>query len=244
VTGEDAKLEVIRKLLAKAERAATPDEATAYNTKAAEMMARHGVDAAMLAASGVTEDRIGELRIAMTDPYSTEKCQLANSVGAALGCKTLRHPGYRRGTVDAVTMFGFESDLQRAEVLFTSLLLQATRQVVTQRPPSWTGESTAAFRRTWLVGFSREVYRRLLDAERRATQQHDMTAPSAGHSAALVVANRHAVVDARFGEQYPGLRAGRRRTLTGSGFRLGAAAGRQADLGGPRLANKRRELGP
>ena len=193
MAGEDAKLEVIRKLLAKAERAATPDEAIAYNSKAAEMMARHGVDAAMLAASGATEDRIGERRIVMTDPYSMEKSQLANCVGAALGCRSIRHPGARRGVVDAVTMFGFESDLQRAEMLFTSLLLQATRQVVTQRPPAWSGESTAAFRRSWLVGFSKAVYRRLSRAERQAAERHDAPAASAGTSAALVVADRHAV---------------------------------------------------
>ena len=59
---EDQKLEVIRKLLAKAERAATAQEATAYNAKAAEMMARHGVDTALLAATGAKQDRITERR--------------------------------------------------------------------------------------------------------------------------------------------------------------------------------------
>ena len=39
MSGGDQKLEVIRELLAKAEKAATPDEASAYNAKAAEMMA-------------------------------------------------------------------------------------------------------------------------------------------------------------------------------------------------------------
>lgn len=48
MTASEAKLEIIRKLLAKAERAATPAEADAYNEKAAELMARHGVDAAVL----------------------------------------------------------------------------------------------------------------------------------------------------------------------------------------------------
>ncbi|MGH3616264.1 MAG: DUF2786 domain-containing protein [Pseudonocardia sp.] len=69
----EQKPEVIRKLLANAERAATPDETDAYNTKAADLMARHGIDAAMVAAGGDTRDVIGSRRIAMTDPYSTEK---------------------------------------------------------------------------------------------------------------------------------------------------------------------------
>src|SRR6478609_200555 len=103
--GSDQKLEVIRKLLAKAEKAATPEEASAYNAKAA----------------------LGERRIALTDPYSQEKAQLAGLIGRALGCRAVRHPGYGRGQILAVTIFGYESDLQRTEVLFTSLLLQATR---------------------------------------------------------------------------------------------------------------------
>ena len=136
----DQKLEVIRKLLAKAERAATAAEADAYNTKAAEMMARHGVDAAMVeSASGEVHDRIGSRRIGMTDPYSREKALLANGVASAMGCRTVLHPGVARGQIEALTVMGFESDLRRVEVVFTSLLLQATKAVVRQRPPSWSG---------------------------------------------------------------------------------------------------------
>jgi hypothetical protein len=145
VSDGDQKLEVIRNLLAKAEKAATPEEASAYNGKAAEMMARHGVSEAMLAATGVKQDALGERRIPLADPYSQEKAQLAGLIGRALGCRAVRHPGYGRGQIIAVTIFGYESDLQRTEVLFTSLLLQATRDVVNQRPPAWTGESTARF---------------------------------------------------------------------------------------------------
>jgi hypothetical protein len=71
--GGDQKLEVIRKLLAKAEKAATAEEASAYNAKAAQMMARHGVDDAMLAATGVKQDALGERRIALADPTPTRR---------------------------------------------------------------------------------------------------------------------------------------------------------------------------
>lgn len=239
---EDQKLEVIRKLLAKAERAATVQEATAYNAKAAEMMARHGVDTALLAATGAKQDWITERRIAMTDPYSTEKSQLASWVGSALGCKGVRHPGARRGTVEGITLFGYESDLQRAEMLFTSLLLQATRQVVTQRPPYWSDESTTAFRRTWLVGFAREVHRRLASAEHAAAERHESAAPSQGPSVALVLADRRTAVETAFEQQFSGLRKARPRRLSGSGFASGADAGRRADLGGGRLAGSRWQL--
>ena len=147
MSGDDQKLETIRKLLAKAERASTAEEAEAFNAKAAAMIARHGVDEAMLAATGARQDKISERRIALSDPYSQEKGQLAGLVGRALGCRAVVHPGHGRGQLTAVTIFGYESDLQRTEVLFTSLLVQATRELVRQRPPVGRTESTAAFRR-------------------------------------------------------------------------------------------------
>ena len=243
VSGGDQKLEVIRKLLAKAEKAATPEEASAYNAKAAQMMARHGVDEAMLAATGVKQDALGERRIPLTDPYSQEKAQLAGLIGHALGCRAVRHPGYGRGQIIAVTIFGYESNLQRTEVLFTSLLLQATRDVVHQRPPAWARESTAAFRRTWLSGFASEIYRRLTAAERAAADQHDAAAATAGPSAALVLADRRSVVERAFEERFTDLQKGRKRRLSGSGYGAGIAAGRRADVGGPRLRGARGQLG-
>lgn len=239
----EQKLEVIRKLLAKAERAATPGEADAYNTKAAELMARHGVDSAMLAAaSGNVADRIGERRIALTDPYSTEKAGLAGSIAGAMGCRAVRHLGRGRGQTAAVTVMGFESDLSRVELVFTSLLLQATRAVVRQRPPAWTGESTAAFRRTWLAGFTVEVSRRLEAAQKGAVAQHDAAAASGTASAALVLADRRTLVERAFQERFANLRAGRSRRLSGSGYSAGVEAGRRADVGQPRMSGARRAL--
>lgn len=242
----EQKLEVIRKLLAKAERAATPEEADAYNVKAAEMMARHGVDAAMVAArpNGGSRDEVGSIRLSMTDPYSTEKAQLAYGVARAMGCQLVQHVGHGRSRVDAVTVMGFRSDLQRVELTFTSLLLQATRSVVRQRPPEWSRESPAAFRRTYLVGFTNEVHRRLVAAERGAVEQHDATAHTGAPSAALVVADRRAIVDRAYGQQYGHLKAGRRRQLSGSGYRAGTEAGRRADVGQRRVGDHRRALGP
>ncbi|MDT7705391.1 MAG: hypothetical protein QOG20_998 [Pseudonocardiales bacterium] len=73
---------MIRKLLAKAERAATETEteAQAYNAKAAEPMARHGVDAALLAASGEQPD---------AKASAASSCVVGSSTAAAvpLACR-------------------------------------------------------------------------------------------------------------------------------------------------------------
>src|SRR5207247_5227929 len=106
--------------------------------------------------------------------------------------------------------------------------------VVQQRPPAWTGESTAAFRRTWLTGFASEIYRRLTAAERAATDQHDAAGATRGPSAALVLADRRSVVKKAFEERFTNLQKGRNRRLSGRGFGAGIAAGRRADAVVPR----------
>lgn len=238
----DQKLEVIRKLLAKAERAATPQEADAYNIKAAQMMARHGLDAAMVAAAGGSQhDAIGSRMIRMTDPYSTEKAELAGGIAYTMNCKTVRLLGPKGNRTHAVTIMGFESDLARVELAFTSLLLQATTGVTQQRPPLWTGESTAAFRRSWLVGFTAAIVRRLQDANRHAVAQHD--AAAGGPSAALVLVDRRTQVSHAFADAFPGASKGGQRRLTGTGFRAGVEAGRRADVGHTRIRNEHRAPG-
>jgi hypothetical protein len=237
------KLAIVRKLLAKAEKAATAAEAETYTAKAVELMARHGIDAALLAATHPERDEIGALRIAMQDPYSAGKARLLGWTAAALGCKWVMH-GAWGGKVAAVTVFGHASDRERVELLYTSLQLQATSQLVRVRP-QWQGESVAAYRRSWLAGFATEVHRRLVAAEQRAAEQAatDRPVPEAapGNSVALVLADRRERVDAAFAAAFPHLATARRSVLSGSGFTAGVRAGGHADLGaGAGLARDRR----
>jgi Protein of unknown function (DUF2786) len=221
------KLATVRKLLAKAERAATAAESEIYTAKAVELMARHGIDAALLAASDPGSDAIGPLRIGMQDPYSAGKARLLGWTAAALGCRWVLH-GAWGGKVAAVTVFGHASDRERVEVLYTSLLLQATSQLVRVRPPR-PGESVAAYRRSWLEGFAAQVHRRLVEAEERAAT-HASGTSSGG--VAVVLADRRRRVAEQFATTYPRLAMVRPRGLSGSGRAAGVLAGQRADLGG------------
>ncbi|WP_214370417.1 DUF2786 domain-containing protein [Pseudonocardia sp. H11422] len=235
-----ATLDRIRKLLAKAERAGTEAEAEIYNAKAVELMARHGIDEALLAAADPGRDDIGTVQIAMEDPYSAGKARLLGWTAAALRCRWVMHGAYS-GKVQAVTVFGYATDRERVELLYTSLLLQATTQLVRRRPPR-AGESVAAYRRSWLHGFAVQVHERLRDAERAAASAAEHAGGCAG-SAALVLVDREARVDRAYAEAFPNLGRARRSTLSGSGFADGAAAGRRADLGRSAVAQRRRALG-
>ncbi len=229
----------IRKLLAKAERAGTPEEARTYTDKAVELMARHGVDTALLAAAEPGRDEIGATRVELAEPYTAGKARLLGWTAAALRCRAVLHQG-AGGRVAAVTVFGFASDRERVDVLFTSLLLQAAGELAHGRPEP-TGGSVAAYRRSWLHGFAVSVHQRLSVAEARAEVRAGARAdggapPGAdgrvgGACAALVLADRRERVDRAYAEAFPVLGRGRRRVLSGTGYTAGAAAGERADLG-------------
>ena len=232
----------IRKLLTRAERAGTPEEAQACTDKAVELMARHGIDMALLAAAEPGRDEIGATRMEVADPYSAGKARLLGWTASALRCRAVLHQ-LGGGRVGAVTVFGFASDRERVEVLFTSLLLQAGAQLLRERPLH-PGESVAAYRRSWLHGFAVQVHRRLVDAERlaeqRAEQRAGVAVGEAGPpGAALVLADRRSQVERAYAEAFPTLGRSRRSVLSGSGFAAGAAAGKRADLGAGALRGRR-----
>ncbi|ANY10476.1 hypothetical protein AFB00_28220 [Pseudonocardia sp. HH130630-07] len=243
----EARLDTIRKLLAKAERAGTPDEAEIYTDKAVQMMARHGVDEAVLAATGGDRraDPIGRVRIPVDDPYSGAKARLLGWTAAALRCRWVMHD-HRNGRVGAVTLFGHRSDTERAELLYTSLLLQISAQVAGVRPPH-PGESVAAFRRSWIFGFASRIHQRLTEAEQAAVAEAEQAAVAeagdrrggaAGPSVELVLADRGDRVDRAYAEEFGALPRARRPQVSGSGHRHGAAAADRADLGGPAVTGR------
>lgn len=239
---EQEILAKVRKILAKAEDpAATPEEAETYTAKAADLIAAYGIDRALLAQADPTSDVVGDRVVVLDPPYALDKAGLLSSVAFELRCRSVQRARYVGGAKQlSLHLFGYESDLLRAELLYTSLLLQATSTLA--RTPAPFGESTAAFRRSWLAGFTTAVSRRLRDAERRAESQAEQARPeSTGRSVSLVLADRSAVVSAAVTDEYPYLRKAKARQLSGSGGRSGWQAGQRADLGtGSRVSGRRR----
>ena len=239
----EAMLTKVRKLLAKAEDpAATVEEAETYTAKAAALVAAYGIDAALLALDDPGSDPVEDRRIPLDAPYAADKADLLGTIALRLRCQVIRIKGRGGGTSTwTLHVFGHRSDLERAELLFTSLLLQATSRMLVTPVPTW--EHTAAFRRSWLAGFTAAVSTRLAEAERRAvaeaeTAGSDPEGPVRA-STALVLADRAELVRDAAEQAYPHARAGRGRQLSGSGGRDGYVAGQRADLGGSRLGARR-----
>lgn len=237
----EAMLAKIRKLLAKAEDpAATEHEAEVYTTKAAELVATYGIDRALLAQADPDSDLVGDRVVVVESPYAQDKSELLSGVAARLRCRAVQRTSYLGGRKElSLHLFGFESDLLRAEVLYTSLLLQATSGVTRARPLP--GEQLAAFRRSWLRGFTYAVVTRLSETEDRAQGEAEAARPpdSTARSVALVLADRSVAVNDALREHYPDVRHARARTLSGSGGHQGWSAGQRADLGGQQVPQGR-----
>jgi len=237
----DAILDKVRKLLAKAEDpACTPAEAEAFTAKAAELIAKYGVDSALLAAADPTVDPVGDLVIEVLAPYALDKCTLLAGVAEALRCRSVRRQGweqrgwYERRKTFSMHLFGHETDLRRTEVLFTSLLVQASYALVAATVPEW--ENVAAYRRSWFAGYTFAIVARLREAEERAANAADVQ--TTGRSVAVVLADRSAEVEQRVAEAYPRIRLAEPRRLAGSGMEHGYEAGRRADIGTPRVRSR------
>lgn len=244
MTAPDATLAKVRKLLAQAEDpACTSAEAEAFTAKAAQLVAAHGIDEALLSAADPDRDRVGDRVVDLDAPYAREKGTLGAEVARALRCEVVlrQEPRYderwRVTTAFSLHVFGHQSDLRAFEVLFTSLLLQGTREVSRTRVPA--ADTAAAFRRTWWLGFAGAVGSRLRAAEHAAAADAEERFAARGTSAALVLADRAEDALRARRDAYPQVRAGATRRLTGTGGVHGWAAGRRADLGGTRLGGNR-----
>ena len=227
----DDKLARIRKLLAQAEDpAATAAEAEAFNAKATELMARYGVDAALLAASDPGREVVGDLTVDLLAPYAHEKGSLGAAVARGLRCSAVLRKRRERGsTTYSLHLFGATTDLLLAEMLLTSLLVQGIGELTRRGVPR--GEHPAAYRRTWWLGFAAAIGRRLEEAEKAAARESETDFAAAGTSASLVLADRAALADRSAAEVYPDLRNAAPRYLSGGGVADGHAAGQRADLG-------------
>lgn len=229
----DATLAKVRKLLAKAEDPATSAaEAEALTAKAAELMAKYGIDRALLDAQASDRSAPIDRRVTVEAPYALDKATLLYRIAEALGCKCVLVNGTTQ--VRVVHVFGFAGDLERAELLYTSLLVQSAHALA--QTPTPRRQNIVSFRKAFLAGFTRAVVERLAAAEKNAAADADRCTDD-GPSTALVLADRRHAVQAAYEREYPTVQKGRRRTINASGYANGHAAGAQADLGGTRFGS-------
>jgi hypothetical protein len=229
-------LDRVRKLLAKAEaEGVTPHEAEALTAKAAELMARYGIDRALLGALHPETDSPADRIFDLDNPWAAVKAHLLAGLASALRCQCILlsrpEPGSR------IHVFGYLSDLERADILFTSLLVQMARALAAEPVPA-IGGGVKAWRRSWMLGYASAVVARVRAAEEAAVA--DASAPGGaadGPSTALVLADRALTVRHQAEQAYPRTRK-TRVTYSGNGYQAGYREGQKADIGGAKVRSR------
>lgn len=220
------RLEKIRLLLAKAEHESTsPAEAEAFALKAAELMQEHSIDAAMLAAAskisdpGKYEGKPGKRRIIYFEgDHIGRKQDLFYAVALHYLCDVVVTPA--RGSRPSAYLFGYDSDMDLTEMLYTSLILQAGHALLSEDIPF--GDTPRAFNSAWWTAYTQRLAWRLRTSREATERARNKTKPGTD----IVLKDRRAEVAAAVKEEFP--ETHRVRRGNGGKSRAGRAAGYQA----------------
>lgn len=233
-------LERVRALLAKAESTPYPEEAETFTAGAQALMARHRIDAAMVAARGEPGATVpGGVRIGVDAPYESAKVSLLTAVARANRCRTVWTK-----TLGFCTVVGFPTEVGIVETLFTSLLVQATHAMTREGPRvDAAGRSrTRAFRHAFLLAYAHRIGERL--AEETAREERQASAAPGGERLLPVLAARDAEVERALADLFPRVRHSRATTVSDAeGWASGRAAADLADVGPHERLGARRSVG-
>jgi hypothetical protein len=216
----------IRGLLAKAEATAYAAEAEALTAKAQHLMTRHAIDEALLHAHDDEPVAVISLRVHISAPYPSEKVSLLNQVALANRCRLIWLEPFA-----IATLVGTPVDVDQVELLFTSLLVQATKAMVeagASRPGSF--DRSASFRRSFLVSYAVRIGERL-------TESADRAASSYGTELVPVMQRQAEAVDQEFERLFPNTyQVGSGHQYSQRGWQAGREAADKASLVAGRLA--------
>lgn len=187
----------VRALLAKAESTTFPEEAETLSAKAQELMSRYSLERIVVEnTSGVADPQpAAARRLWLDNPYVAAKAMLVGAVAEANRCRTVLSE-----KLGFTTVLGDEVDLEIVELLSTSLLVQATRAMVSAGSQiTRSGRSrTRSYRQSFLLAYATRIGERLSTAR-------DAGAAAVADAAQLlpVLAARERVVDELFAEMFP-----------------------------------------
>ncbi|MCK9894442.1 DUF2786 domain-containing protein [Frankia sp. AgB32] len=223
-------LDRVRALLAKAESTGFAEEAEALTAKAQQLMTRHSIDEALLAAGAGNPAEPAARRVGIDNPYEVAKASLLDVVATVNRCRTVwsKHFGFS-------TVVGFEGDLDAVELLYTSLLVQATTAMMRagSRQDRAGRSRTRSFRQSFLASFAIRIGQRL----RSATEQVcEAAAAEAGEGRLLpALAARTDAVREATDTMFPRIAAQSLRANDSEGWACGRAA---ADLASLRIRDE------
>ena len=220
---DDKILNRIRALLAKAE-STTPEEAELLTAKAAELMLRHAISQAQVAADHTVAEGFKEIRFEFTGIYMRPLRRLFMRVANALGAFPLY---WTRSKSQTVVVYAWESTAEHVEAILRSIELQAAMA----REAWWrevrgmyaAHERTAA-RASYIDGYASGVVEQIRKGKEQIGRE--------GTGGELVLVERQDRLAAQVKAQVGPLRSGRAsRTYDSTAYASGADDGRKANIG-------------
>jgi hypothetical protein len=225
-------LHKVRSLLAKAESTTFPDEAEALTAKAQQLMDRHAIDRAVLAATAGSGGGPEGRTLLVEAPYARPKFQLLTELALANRCRAVwaKHTG-------VATVVGFPDDQATVELLYTSLLLQGTRAMLQAGTSQRT--RSRAFRQAFLVAYAARIGQRLRQASAATVSE---AVRDHGDGLLPVLASREVAVEDELASTFPHLRRMRVTASDPAGYAAGHAAADRARLSGQEVRGRVRRL--
>lgn len=226
----EAKLDLITKLLAKAE-STTPEEAEALTEHAERLIVKYGIDQARIderrGRLGKAQEQIVHERMLFSGVYARDLQEIGSGVAQALG--TVRPLGIDVSPGAALLLVGHASDVAQVRTLTASLEVQAMvamrkwwsvhREIYGRHTESEKRRARSGF----LRGFARGVMSRIQDSRRSIVEE-------AGTGTALVLASRRDRVDEAV-DAMATRHARPRRNPDAGAFAFGHRSGREAQTG-------------
>ena len=206
-------LSKVRSLLAKAESTEFVAEAEAFTAKAQDLMTRHAIDEALLAADAGESYDVHGVRVLIDQPYAMEKATLLHAVADAN-----RVTAVWNEFASCVTLVGLAVDVEQVDLLFTSTLVQATRSM------TQAALSGAAYRRAFLHAFATRIGQRLTSSSEHAVASY-------GSALVPVLERQEQAIAEEVDRLFPHLTSGsRRRRFDARGWEAGTRAADAAVL--------------
>lgn len=231
-------------LLAKAERASTPEEAEAFFSKAQDIMARKGIEEAEVwaARKGTSADKIVAEDIQINrSGYFPMMLRLWREVADANG---VRHVGMLPkdwGKFSGVRLIGWQSDVEKVKLLATSLLIQCIRESKRDMPDyrrESGNSSMAEWRRAFRMAYAVRIGQRLREQVRLTRAAVEKETGNSDFLPAL--RDRGAAVEDFYNEKMADNVKESRRSKANyaeDGYGAGHAAADRADIGNTRVGN-------
>lgn len=229
---EDKMIDKIVKLLAKAEKAGTPEEAEAFSAKAQELMTKWTIDELSVAAAqgraSEVQDTITKEYVKVSGTYPKAEAFLYQEVARANDCRVAFDSYGKR-----VLIVGYSRDLTNVKLLTASLLIQCQRlcNQAVKNEPDWRVQRPMdkhVYRRSFKEQFASTVGRRLASARKEVIAEAD-------GSLLPMLASKASLVDDFVADLGWGAGRASRSRHSVRGSNAGRDAGSRADVGSPRV---------